>query len=103
MHVAHTTHTGRGGAGNVRSPSREPRDFGEYDTTPGPVRTRMLRWTLFRSGVRASDLVGIIIRFVSEHFVFLLAAEAVQADYEHKVIENADAKPHAVVRSSFLV
>jgi len=51
VHVDHLAHTGRGGAGNVRSPSREPRD---------------------------------------------LVAEATQADYEHKVIDNADAKPHSV-------
>lgn len=93
MHVDHIAHTGRGGAGNVRSPSREPRDFGEFRSLSFTVRTPM---AMFRSGV---GLVRFYMLFCSDFLFSVLVAEAVQADYEHKVIDNADARPHAVVRS----
>ncbi len=63
VHVDHIAHTGRGGAGNVRSPSREPRDFGEFRSLSSSVRTPMV---MFRSGV---GLVRFYMLFCSD-FLF---------------------------------
>ena len=71
--VNHVTHTGRGGAGNVRSPSREPQNTGNF--SPQPIH-----------------VIDTPIDECSE------ASEAARNGYEQKVIEEADARRQAVVR-----